>query len=547
MSYPNAQINWAQDNILRIVHPEVLEPQTYLTAAVAVAGTTLTVRNNAGFSNDDPQTLLLFEALGSENAEVKMVNGAVTAGTSLTTSAVTYAHSVNCSVSKILFDQVEISGATTATGTKTVIATVNLNVSGQYTDYVIAGTTYSYYFARYKNSLSTTAYYGAYSDAIAATDFGIKTVGYIRRNAFKNMGEELGGKFDNQWVYDTVYAGEYDVCKELKRWSWLGEYNYDLGNVTTGMRKIALPSDIEDNQTNKSILGIRIGRGENLTYMDKSEYDEQFEDIPHTTVGTAASVAATTLVLTDSRDFADSGTIKCKVVLSSVVFSNSSGDVVLGTYTTHGLTTGDLITVSGCTNTYSNATWQITYVTANTFTLDSASWASFNGVDVTGDALPATSRSFTYTENNKETNRLLGLTALTVGIAADVDVWQDVSNGTPSRYTVIDSYIYFDIPPDDEYDGKNIWIDYFKYPTKANSDGDTLTVNDPYLIQLYLEMMIKKVKNSGELKLDDPSYIFYETRKAKLVKNELSGQKLRLVPNVPNYILVGINDDWINK
>jgi parallel beta-helix repeat protein len=77
-----------------------------------------------------------------------------------------------------------------------------------------------------------------------------------------------------------------------------------------------------------------------------------------------------------------------RTTLSGVVFSNPSSTTVLGTKIAHGLVTGAVITVSGCTQAYANTAWKITWVSADTFTLDTALWASFNGADVTGDAVP---------------------------------------------------------------------------------------------------------------------------------------------------------------
>ena len=82
------------------------------------------------------------------------------------------------------------------------------------------------------------------------------------------------------------------------------------------------------------------------------------------------------------------GNDAARTTLSGVVFSNPSADIVLGTKVGHGLVTGAVITVSGCTQAYANTAWKVTRVNDDTFTLDSASWASFNGADVTGDAVP---------------------------------------------------------------------------------------------------------------------------------------------------------------
>lgn len=455
MAYPQAKLSLVRDNVVRILHPELLEPSTYLTAAVAAAGTTLTVKSNLGFSNTDPQDLLLFEGFGNENAEIKRVNGAITAGTSLTSQTVTFAHPISTLVYKVLFDQFEILGSSTLTGTKTSIATTNINVSGMFTDYIVTSTTYSFYFVRFYNSLATTPYYGAYSDGIASTDLATNTVGFIRRNALSNVGEELSERFNANWFYDQIYLGELDVAKELKRWSWLTSLETDIGNVSTGMRLIALPSDIEDTKTNKSILGLRIGTGQNLEYIDKTEYELLMEDVPFTTLASEASIGATTMTLTDSRDFDDSESVN-----------------IAGT-------------------------------------------------------------SYSYTANTRTTNVLSGFSALTATISSGTNVWQNVTFGEPIRFTVYDGNIYFNIPPSSDYNGRNIWLDYYKLVSRLDSDTDTPLVPDTRLLILWCEIQIKRTKAGGEISQTDASMVEYTKLKERLIKNEYTGQKIRLVPNIP--------------
>ena len=442
--------------MIRINHPELPEPSSFLTANVGAAGTTLTVKSNLGFSNSDPQDIILFEGYAIENAETKRVNGAITAGTSLTSQAVTFAHAIDCPLYKTLFDQVEVLGSTTATGSKTSIATVNINVSGNWTDFVVTGTTYAFYHARFYNSLSTTTYYSGYSDAIASTGFDPRNVGFIRRNAFEALNESLGSKFTLQWVYDQIWLGELDIAKRLKRWSWLVKENYDAGNVTTGMRSITLPTDIEDADTNKSILGLRIGTGDDMTYVDKSEFNSIMEGTAYTTLAANIASLATTVTLTDSRDFPDSG---------SIVLSNGT--------------------------------------------------------------------SYSYTSNTRSTGVLAGFTAFTTTFTSGDVAWYNVSFGEPRRYTVVDGVAYFDVPPASTYNGRNIWLDYYLSPTKADSDGDSVSVNDPYAVQLWLEMQIKSKKANGDLKADDIAVKKYEQRVALLIGNEITGTRLRLVPDVP--------------
>lgn len=82
----------------------------------------------------------------------------------------------------------------------------------------------------------------------------------------------------------------------------------------------------------------------------------------------------------------DPGDDAARSTLSAVVFSNPSGDVVRGTSALHGLVTGAVIDVTGTTN--GNGAYKITVNDVNTFDLDGASWAAFNGADNIGDAVP---------------------------------------------------------------------------------------------------------------------------------------------------------------
>lgn len=329
MAYQAPRISISKDNVLRVHHPEVLEPSTYLTASVAAAGVTLTVKNNAGFANGD---VLLIESFGAKGAEIKKVNGAVSAGSSITVSALTFAHGISARVSKILFDKVEISGAATASGSKTVIATVDLNASGPHTDYIISSTTYAYYFARFYNSLDVSPFYGAYSDATSATDYDAKNVGFIRRLAFENVDQEFEGKYaqDTNWVYDNIYLCEVETLKVKDHWSELASLNYDMGNVSTGVAYAALPSDIQDQNTGKSILGLRIGKRENMVYVDDAEFTWANENVGHTTLSVGVSVSDTTVTLTDSRDFDDSGSINIAGTEYSYTSNNRSTGVLSG-------------------------------------------------------------------------------------------------------------------------------------------------------------------------------------------------------------------------
>ncbi len=463
MSYQSPRIEFVKSNVLRVYHPDPLNIQTNLTTSLVAGNTALTVQNNQGFIQND---VLLFEGFGIENAEIKSVSAAVTLGTSITSTAVTFAHAIDCPIYKLLFDQIEIRGGTTAataaSATGTIVQfnssnTTPLNVTEKYTDFVVTGTTFDYYGARFYNSLAAAPYYSAYmSEGIAATDFTVNTIGFVRRNAFKNIGEIFGPpKWNADWVFDQIYLGELDVLRELKRWSWLYTFDSNLGNITTGNRSIALPSNIEDPRTNKSILGLRIENNINLDYIDWTEYKTLMQNVFYTTLASTAAIGATTMVLTDSRDFDDSGSITIQ------------------------------------------------------------------------------STTYSYTGNTRSTNTLTGFTALTAQVTAGAEVWQGISFGTPERYAVNNGNAYFDVPPSSDSSGRHVWCDFYATVARHSSDGELITMPDAQLLISWLEMAIKKEKQNGSLSPNDISFIEYNRRKQLLKYQELSGQRIRMVPEVP--------------
>ena len=465
MAYEALQLHALRDNVLQVSHPSLPStPDTYLTTENAAGATSLTVRDNMAFANGD---LILIGTFGDEQAEIKKVNGAVSAGTTLTTT-----HPVNTPIRKIIYDKIEVYGNTSASSsgaTQLNSATaIDIDPTAPFTEYIMTAaeaSTYTYFGARGIRSVATT-YNGAFSDFIAAAGYSTDTVGFIIKAAFDAVGESVrpDGKFSRQWAYDQIFLGEQDVAKERKKWSWLQQFEYDMGNVSLGMRSMALPSDIDDANTPRAIQGLRIGTGENLLYITKSEYEGIFQNVAYTTVGTTYAAGANTIILTDSRDFQDAGAI----------------------------------------NVY-NAT---------------------NGID-----------NVSYTTNTRSTSTLTGVTQNDDGGTAGDHVWQGEPQGRPSRYTVYEGNVYFDAVPDEATTnlvGANVWLDYYKKVTRVNSDGDTLTVPDPYCIQLWLESMIKKAKAGGKLDEKDTSWINYLIRRKRLIDNESSGQGVYLVPSVLN-------------
>lgn len=195
--------------------------KTYLTAAVAAAGTTLTVKDNTGISNGD---YLILGEIGEEGTEIKAVNGAVTAGTSITITAVTFAHGVDTPIYRADFNQCEFSRATTLTGSKSVLNTGSITPDQQFTIYDDTTNTTGYGFVRWKNS--TDASYSSYSAGVNYehtgdySSYDPRTLYRMRKNVRVLLDEDrTDSKLSDEQIKDALNNKQRDVGHQ-RFWSF---------------------------------------------------------------------------------------------------------------------------------------------------------------------------------------------------------------------------------------------------------------------------------------------------------------------------------------
>ena len=140
-----------------------------------------------------------------------------------------------------------------------------------------------------------------------------------------------------------------------------------------------------------------------------------------------------------------------------------------------------------------------------------------------------------YSANNKDTGILTLSSSASYSHAIGRDVWQNMSFGLPSRFTVFkdaDSscYVTFNIPIEDDYEGYNIYMDYYKTIPVYDSDGDILDEPEYDMFVSYLAYRIKKKKNPSLRKETDPDYTEWVEKKAMAIYKETTGQSINLIP-----------------
>lgn len=299
--------------------------------------------------------VLLFGKFGSEGAEIKKTHSltAPSGDTVTLASALSLDHDKDTNVSILAFDKIEFSYSATLGGSKTVLVTPDIDPEQDEMTYEDSVHTSGYYFTRYYNSLS--GLYSDYSDGIPYSGLPDNTVGYAIDTAMT----ELGAGFNDRLTFSMCIGWTKQMLRlvrgKMKAWAKYQEYDYNFGTLSQGVRRIAVPDSLYDKNSNRSILTLRVGSGLPLTPIDREEYVRKTEDAIYTEVSTQAIAGDTSIVLTDTSDLADSGTIYIYV-------SGTRYDI---TYTTNTRSTNTLsgIPASGdgaitVTSAVSSPVWQ---------------------------------------------------------------------------------------------------------------------------------------------------------------------------------------------
>ena len=307
--------------------PLLVDPlaYTFLTSDTASGSGTLTVKNITGFAVNQ---VLLIGSQGNQGSElIKTHASTAPSGSTITLASNTlYPHSSGTPVYVIAFDQVEVSNATTLAGSKSVLNTQTM--WADYPETVYNNTTAStgFYFARFKNTISTT--FSDYSDGMPVNGYTMLSARKIIDNSLKALNKENSTNIlTDEFCFNEINNCQYEVLREYKRWSFMQQFNYIMGQATTGGWAVPLPATVDDQNTNKSIYNFRIGTESNMTWVDKEKWDDIIEFTAHTTLANNVNVNDSTITLTSANDFsATGGTIS--IGANMYTYTSKSGNVL---------------------------------------------------------------------------------------------------------------------------------------------------------------------------------------------------------------------------
>lgn len=301
------------------------EPNTILTTDTASGVTTITVKNIADFTTNQ---ILILGNLGNDGTEIVKTHASTAPSGSTVTlaSATLFPHSSSTQVTAIQYDQLEVSNASTITGSKTVIDTISINPTEDTTNYLDTVSYSGYFFARFKNSISS--FFSVYSDPIPVSGYTIFSARNIIDDALSTINKRTSETLSDSFAFKQIDNCQMEVIRDLKRWSFLQSFDYHLGGISTGMWKLTLPDDIDDNNTTKSIYNFRVGNQSNLTWVDKEKWNEIITGVSYTTLQASISLVDTSITLTDSSNLTDSGVITIGANSYSYTANNRSTGVL---------------------------------------------------------------------------------------------------------------------------------------------------------------------------------------------------------------------------
>ncbi len=299
--------------------------RTFLTVNTASGVTSFTVKNITSFADDQ---ILVVGEFGNEGAEIVYVSGTPSGSTLSLSTATLFPHSASSPIIVIDFDQVEFSHAVTKTDSKTTLATVNMVVdTPDFTRYNDTTYTTGYYFIRFKNSI--TSVYSDYSDPIPVNGYGLFTARAIIDDALEQINKSTSETLSDSFAFQQIDNCQTECLSEYKRWSFMQSFDNIIGQLSTGSWKVAIPADLDDENTNKSIFQLRVGAQQKLTWVDKAKFDEFLIGVSYSTLSVILNVGDATMTLTDSGDFDATGT----VTVGAYTYDYTANDTSTGVLT----------------------------------------------------------------------------------------------------------------------------------------------------------------------------------------------------------------------
>lgn len=348
-----------------VSHPDLETEFTFLSANASASASTFTVENGLKFAANE---YLVVGRFGYEKAEIVKVSGTPSATSISLTGATNHPHNRGEQIQFIPYNQIVLEYSTDGT-TYNSLATLDIRADATETYYNhTAGLSTYYYRAKFSNSTSSDV--SSYSDGMIATGDVENSAGAIIRDALLSMGEKIDDEvFTKEFLLRALDEGrdEIDLHPNAGRWAFRTVFDYDAGDCIPGRYTLTLPIDLRDPETAKHLLSVRIGKDSlPLDWTDKIGMNAWYQGVAHSTLNGAITTGSTSIVLTSSGDFDESGAV-------SIAAEDITETVDVVDYTTNTESTKTLGTVTNITANHATArdVWQsASFSTPTEYTVD---------------------------------------------------------------------------------------------------------------------------------------------------------------------------------
>jgi len=246
--------------------------RTYLTQDVSVGGTSLSIASITGF----PDTLasdfyVLVGDYGDEKSEIVLVDASATSGKVFTASALISSHEASDPVTFISHNQIKFFGMTSSTGTPTLLDTLDIDTTAQFTEYTYTGTTFSFFKTAYYHEDGD--YESGFSEVINSSSFTRRSSERIvrsgARKALTTIDESPNSRLTWDIALETLQDGLDEVGARKKRWPFWNTIT--TGTTTTNNQNyIDKPTDLTQ------LVRIKVN-GYQLDWFTKNDYNRYTE------------------------------------------------------------------------------------------------------------------------------------------------------------------------------------------------------------------------------------------------------------------------------
>jgi hypothetical protein len=426
--YPQVKITHNIGNTLYVPNELDVKTSTYISSNIASGVIAVPVENSTDFTAGS--ILLLLSSIGNENSEIVTSSSHTTL--SFVTLATLMAHNRGDIVNEIKYDQIVVSKCATIDGAYTTLATQTFFTTQQNTViYDTTGLSTDYYKIQWKNSL--TGLLSSASDPISVTSYPANSVANVIYPVLRAMGvSEDDPKITIDFCLSAVDdARKYTEAKLYGiRHAWQQKFEFPI-KMLAGTNSVALPTNIDYNETDRSVLAARFMIGNvltpfNLKYIDKRSWNQIAFSVMGGYTQAEVLVGATSITLDSAGDFPNS----------------ASG---------------------------------VAYVATTAFT--------------------QTVMQIAYTSVDLTTNQLLGVTGVTRVIPSGTRVWSRPTISQPIYYTVYSDKLLFDRIIPDSMQGNNLYIDYYQKMVPVTDISQILEEHYREIYKWYMRYAIKYRKD----------------------------------------------------